>query len=67
MLGTRRSELLSARWHDINLNQNISRIPQTKDGDSHLLPLRTPAVAILEKLRGKNASGSGAKHLVARF
>jgi integrase len=68
MLGTRRSELLSARWDDIDLNQNISRIPQTKDGDSHLPRLRTPALAILEEpSRGTNASEAVAKHFVARF
>jgi len=68
MLGTRRSELLSARWGDIDLNQNVSRILQTKDGDSHLPRLRTPALAILEKaaLAWQEASEAVAKHFVAR-
>lgn len=50
MLGTRRTELLSARWRDIDLEQRTWRIPETKDGESHLLPLPKPAAAILESL-----------------
>jgi integrase len=47
MLGTRKSELLSARWADIDLGARTWRIPETKDGNSHLLPLPAPTVAIL--------------------
>jgi integrase len=56
MLGTRKSELLSMRWTDIDLTQRTWRIPETKAGNSHLLPLPTPAVAMLEALpsRGQN-------------
>jgi integrase len=50
MLGTRRSELLAMRWVDIDLNQRVWRIPITKTGDSHLLPLPAPAIAILTDL-----------------
>jgi integrase len=56
LLGTRRSELLSARWTDIDLEQCIWRLPMTKAGRSHLLPLPGPAVDILSSLpnRGKS-------------
>jgi integrase len=50
LLGPRRSELLSARWVDIDLQTCTWRLPTTKAGRSHLLPLPTPAVAILESL-----------------
>jgi integrase len=56
MLGTRRSELLSARWADVDLEQRTWRLPMTKAGRSHLLPLPAPAIAIIESLpsRGKS-------------
>jgi integrase len=50
MLGTRRSELLSMRWCDVSLDQQTWRIPLTKQGTSNLLPLPSPALAILESL-----------------
>jgi integrase len=50
LLGTRRSELLSARWADIDLDQRIWRLPMTKSGRSHLLPIPSPAVEILQSL-----------------
>jgi integrase len=49
-LGTRRGELLTARWEDIDLEQKIWRIPSTKAGRPHLLPLPNAAVEILEGL-----------------
>ena len=39
LLGTRRNELLPARWADIDLDQRIWRLPVTKSGRSHLLPI----------------------------
>jgi integrase len=47
-LGTRRGELLTARWEDIDFEQKVWRIPSTKAGRPHLLPLPNSAVAILE-------------------
>ena len=43
MLGTRRSELLSVRWADIDLKQRTLRLPETKAGRPHFLPLPEPA------------------------
>jgi integrase len=56
MLGPRKSELLAAKWADVDLEQRTWRLPMTKAGRSHLLPLPEPAVVILEKLpsRGKS-------------
>ena len=65
LLGTRRSQLLSARWSDMDLEQKTWRIPSTKAGRPHLLPLPNAAVEILKTLPrsseyvfpGKGASG----------
>lgn len=50
MLGTRKQELLSARWTDIDLGQQTIRLPETKAGRSHVLPLPAPAIEILRSL-----------------
>jgi integrase len=56
MLGPRKSELLGAKWTDVDLEQRTWRLPMTKAGRSHLLPLPARAVTMLEKLpsRGKS-------------
>jgi integrase len=70
MLGTRRGELLAMRWADIDFNARTWLIPQTKDGESHLLPLPAPVIAILAGLPSRGNSewtfpGTGASgHLV---
>jgi integrase len=56
MLGTRKSELLAMRWQHIDLNAHTWRIPETKTGNSHLLPLPAPATAMLEKLPSRDQS-----------
>jgi integrase len=72
MLGTRKSELLSARWSDIDLETRTWRIPETKAGNSHLLPLPGPTVTILSPLPSRGNSdwvfpGDGASgHIVER-
>jgi integrase len=50
MLGTRRGELLSARWDDLDFERRQWRIPTTKAGRPHLLPLPNAAVEILKAL-----------------
>jgi integrase len=70
MLGTRKSELLSARWANIDLGARTWLIPETKDGNSHLLPLPSPTVDILSGLPSRDNSewvfpGDGASgHIV---
>lgn len=56
MLGTRKSELLAMRWSDIDLAAWTWRIPKTKAGNNHLLPLRGPAIAMLEALPSRGNS-----------
>jgi integrase len=50
LLGTRKNELLAARWECVDLDQQTLRIPQTKAGRSHTLPLPESAAAILRSL-----------------
>ena len=70
MLGTRKTELLTMRWADIDLTARTWRIPETKAGNSHLLPLPMPAMAMLEALPSRDKSewvfpGEGASgHIV---
>jgi integrase len=50
LTGARRSEVLSAKWVDIDLAVGTWRIPQTKSGHWHLLPLPGPLKQILVDL-----------------
>ena len=50
LLGTRRSELLSACWDDMDFDRRQWRIPSTKADRPHLLPLPNVAVEILKAL-----------------
>ncbi len=56
LLGPRKSELLAAKWSDVDLDQRTWRMPMTKAGRSHLLPLPEAAVAILEGLPSRGQS-----------
>src|SRR5215472_10146220 len=56
LLGTRRGELATARWADIDFAQAVLHIPNTKSGRPHLLPLPRPAVQILEGLPSRHNS-----------
>jgi integrase len=50
LTGARRSEVLSAQWSDLDLAVGSWRIPQTKSGQWHLLPLPGPLIQILVDL-----------------
>jgi integrase len=54
MIGTRKNELLSARWSDFDLEKRTWTIPTTKAGRSHLLPLPAPAVEMLKLLPSRD-------------
>jgi integrase len=56
LLGARRTELLEARWADIVLDRGMWRIPNTKSGNPHLLPLPTAAAEILRQLPSRDTS-----------
>ncbi len=50
LTGARRSEVLGMRWQDLDLEQAIWTIPDTKAGRSHYIPLPKPVVMELLKL-----------------
>ena len=50
LTGARRSEVLSAQWSELDLAVGSWRIPQTKTGQWHLLPLPGPLIQILVDL-----------------
>src|SRR5215831_12441475 len=56
LLGTRRGELITARWADIDFAQAVWGIPKTKSGRPHLLPLPRTAVQIFEGLPRRHSS-----------
>jgi integrase len=68
--GARRSNVLSMRWQDVDLDLGIWRIPRTKSGDSHTLPLPSMALVILlERSKTKSSDWvfpgpGGTGHLV---
>jgi integrase len=53
LTGARRTNVLSARWQDINLAEGTWRIPDTKSGEPLLLPLVPEAVEILKQRNPK--------------
>lgn len=55
LTGARRANVLSMRWDELDFRLGVWRIPpdKFKNGDSHLVPLTAPALAILERRRQK--------------
>jgi integrase len=50
LLGVRRDELLRAKWEDVDWERKELRIPETKAGRVHYVPLSNPALILLENL-----------------
>ncbi len=50
LTGARKSELLNAKWADVNKARAVLRLPETKAGRSHEIPLVPAAVAIFDAL-----------------
>jgi integrase len=50
LTGARRAEVLTMRWEDVNVARAEWRIPHTKAGRPHLLPLPNALVSILRSL-----------------
>lgn len=56
--GQRRSNVLSMRWDDVNLERAVWSIPRQKGGKPHEVPLPQPALEILRRrLVGRATSG----------
>jgi integrase len=50
LTGLRKSELLNLKWGDVDLEGRVLRLPDTKSGFPHSVPLSAPAVGILRDL-----------------
>jgi integrase len=50
LTGARKSELLGARWEDVSFDRAELRLPETKAGRVHYLPLSAPALALLREI-----------------
>lgn len=50
LTGARRTEVLTMRWDDVSLSRAEWRIPHTKSGHPHLLPLPHALVVLLRSL-----------------
>jgi integrase len=50
LTGARRGEVLSMKWEDLDLAQGLWRIPETKAGRPHIVPLPKPVIDELMKL-----------------
>ena len=54
--GMRRSEILSLRWDNVDLETRIALLPDTKNGSKRHVPLTTKAVEILAGLERQHES-----------
>ncbi len=50
LTGVRKSELLGAKWADVDLDRRELRLPETKAGRPHIVPLSEPALEVLRSL-----------------
>jgi len=50
LTGARKSELLGARWEDVSFERTELRLPDTKSGRVHYIPLSAPALALLRQI-----------------
>lgn len=50
LTGARRSEVLQMQWADLDLQQGLWKIPETKAGRPHYIPLPRPVIEELLKL-----------------
>jgi integrase len=50
LTGVRKTELLEAKWVDIDFTRSELRLPKTKADRVHYVPLSPPAVALLEQM-----------------
>jgi len=50
LTGARKSEVLRAKWENLNLAEGVWYIPVTKSGRPHTIPLPTPLIEVLRNL-----------------
>lgn len=49
--GARKANTLAMRWDEIDFTSRVWRIPETKNGDPLTIPLSSPAIELLERIR----------------
>ena len=57
--GARRSNVLAMQWQDIQVEKTEWEIPETKNGESHLVPLLPQALEILTGRRSRKRENRG--------
>ena len=50
LTGARKSELLEARWENLDIDRRELRIPKPKQGKPHVYPLSTRAMKVLQQM-----------------
>lgn len=50
LTGVRKTELLTAKWEDVNWNRKELKLPDTKAGRVHYVPLSEPALKLLSDI-----------------
>jgi len=50
LTGARKTEILTAKWNDLDWTRKELRLPDTKSGNSHTIPLSEAALAILKRI-----------------
>jgi integrase len=55
--GLRRNEGMKLRWEDIDMDNNVMTIPDTKNKLVHVLPIPSPLQPILNSRRAQNGAG----------
>lgn len=50
LTGTRKSELLQAKWQDVDWERKELKIPETKSGRTHYVPLSSVAYTLLQNI-----------------
>ena len=50
LTGVRKTELLCAKWDDVDFDQQVLTLPETKSGETQFAALSAPAVAILRSI-----------------
>jgi integrase len=56
LLGARKSELLGARWADVDRTRKVLKLPKTKAGRPHEIPLGQAALEIFDTLPTEHGS-----------
>jgi integrase len=58
LTGKRKTEILTAKWSDLNEQSKTLRIPNTKNGEMEFLPLSSEAWKVIEKAKEFRTAGN---------